>query len=108
MSANRTAWVRLLRCDALRPGSMKGLEVPGRRLVVYNVLGAFHVTDNVCTHAFAILSDGWLEGGVVECPLHGGRFDVATGKVLNEPAVRDLRTYPVRIVEGNVEVLLPT
>jgi nitrite reductase/ring-hydroxylating ferredoxin subunit len=106
MSLSDDNWVRLLACDSLPEGDMIGLDVGELRLVVYNVEGNFHVTDNVCTHAFAILSDGWLEGRVIECPLHGGRFDVATGQVLGEPAECPLKTYPVRVVDDHVEVAI--
>jgi naphthalene 1,2-dioxygenase system ferredoxin subunit len=68
---------------------------------------AFYATDNVCTHAFALLSDGFLDGTVVECPLHGGQFDVTSGAAVLEPAECDLRSYPVRVVDGHIEVLIP-
>ena len=63
-------------------------------------------TDNVCTHAFALLSDGWLDGEYVECPLHGGRFEVATGKAMGDPVVCDLRTFPVRVSGDDIEILI--
>ena len=100
-------WVRVFSVDTVPPGEMVGVEVGEHRLAIYNVDGRFHATQNVCPHQFAILSDGWLDGGIVECPLHGGRFEVATGRVLCEPAEDDLRTYDVRIEDGHVEVLMP-
>jgi nitrite reductase/ring-hydroxylating ferredoxin subunit len=58
--------------------------------------------------AYALLTDGWLDDAVVvECPLHGGQFDVCTGKAICTPAEADLQTYPARIVDGQIEVLLP-
>jgi nitrite reductase/ring-hydroxylating ferredoxin subunit len=99
-------WVALMPADRLGPGEMTGVEVGNNRLAVYNINGAFHVTDNVCTHAFALLTDGWLEDGVIECPLHGGRFVVATGQAITEPAEKALRTYPARVNDGVIEVQL--
>ncbi len=99
-------WIRLLGSGDLPEGEMVGIDVGDSRLAVYNVDGTFHVTDNICTHAFAILSDGWFEDGVVECPLHGGRFDVRSGEAVAEPAECPLRIYAVRIVDGEVQVLL--
>ena len=52
----------------------------GLNLALYHVGDAWFCTDNICTHAFALLTDGWLEGHVIECPLHGGQFDIRTGK----------------------------
>src|SRR5918996_2303638 len=60
--------------------------------------GEICATHNICTHEHACLSDGWLEDGIIECPLHGGRFDVRTGRGLGPPIEEDLRTYAVRIV----------
>jgi nitrite reductase/ring-hydroxylating ferredoxin subunit len=63
-------------------------------------------TDNICTHAFALLSDGWLDGDCIECPLHAGRFDVRTGKALGPPVDEDIKVYPVRIVGDDIQVKL--
>jgi naphthalene 1,2-dioxygenase system ferredoxin subunit len=106
MNETSGTWTVLLAADDLGPGEMIGLEVGSSRLVAYNIDGVFHVTDNVCTHAFALLSDGWLEECVIECPLHGGRFRVDTGEAVAEPAEARLRTYPVRLRDGAVEALL--
>jgi nitrite reductase/ring-hydroxylating ferredoxin subunit len=76
------------------------------QIAIYNVDGTFYATSNVCTHAFALLSDGWLDGDVVECPLHAGRFDVKNGKALGPPVDCDIKTYPVRVVGDEVQVRL--
>lgn len=85
---------------------MIGLEIDDHRIALYNVEGTIHATANVCTHAFALLSDGWLEGDTVECPLHGGRFDVVTGKAMGDPVDCDLRVFPVEIEDGVVRVFI--
>jgi nitrite reductase/ring-hydroxylating ferredoxin subunit len=59
--------------------------------------GGVYAIDNVCTHALAYLSEGWLEGDVIECPLHGGCFNVRTGKGLGDPIEEDLKTYPIQV-----------
>lgn len=69
--------------------------------------GDVYATDNICTHAYSSLSDGYVEGDTVECPLHGACFNYKTGKALTEPATVDLRTYPVRIDGDDVLVALP-
>jgi len=64
-------------------------------IAVYNCDGDFYATDDVCTHRRARLSDGFLEGRTVQCPLHFGKFDVATGEPQNPPCTQPLTTYPV-------------
>jgi len=61
----------------------------------------------VCTHAFALLTEGFLDGEVIECPLHAGRFDVRTGKGLCAPIETDLATYQVRVDGADVLVAVP-
>lgn len=99
-------WTRLVPAEEIAEGEMLGLEVGDHKIAVYNVAGSYHATDNVCTHAFALLTDGWLDDNVIECPLHGGQFDVTTGKALCEPVECDLKVHPLRIVDGEVEVQL--
>lgn len=106
MSAQETGWLRAASRSDLEEGEVIGVEVAGRAIALYNVDGAIFATDNICTHAYARLSDGWLDGELIECPLHAARFDVRTGKVLDPPATEDLRVYPVRVVDGEIEVKL--
>lgn len=97
-------WHRIVACDDLPEGEMAACEIGDTLVALYNVGGSYFATSNVCTHAFAILTDGWLEDDVIECPLHGGQFNVCTGKALADPAETDLKTYQVRVVDGFVEV----
>ena len=106
MSAEGTGWVRAAARDQLAEGEAVGVEVAGRSIALYDVEGSVFATDNICTHAYARLSDGWLDGELIECPLHAARFDVRTGKVLDPPATEGLKTYPVRIVDGEIQVQL--
>ena len=76
-------------------------------LALYKVGGTVYCTANLCTHAEAFLSDGYLEGYEIECPLHGARFDIRNGRVLCQPASADIATYVVRIENGEVYVDLP-
>ena len=104
MSEGGEGWVRVARRDELAQGEVIGVEVGGRSIAIYDCDGQLYATDNICTHAYACLSDGWLDGTVIECPLHAARFDVRTGAVLDPPATEDLKSYPVRVVEGEIEV----
>ena len=100
-------WRPLAALNDVPSGEMSSLDVGDIHIALYNIDGTIFATDNVCTHAYALLTDGWLDNNIIECPLHGGQFDVCTGKAVCSPAESDLRTYPVRVVEGQIEVLLP-
>lgn len=97
-------WTKAATRSQLNPGELVAVHISGRKIAVYNLGGEFYATDNVCTHAFALMSDGFLEGDTIECPLHGGRFNVKTGKGLGPPITCDLKTYPVRVTGDDVEV----
>ena len=99
-----SSWIRVADRSALKPGEVLAVEVGNQRIALYNLDGEFFATDNVCTHAFALMSEGFLEGETIECPLHGGRFDVKTGKGLGPPISCDLKTYPVRLSGQDIEV----
>jgi len=100
-------WHATIAADALAEGEMVGVEIGEVRIAIYNVGGVHHATANVCTHAFALLSDGWLEDDVVECPLHGGRFNVVTGQAGGDPVECDLQVFAVKVVDGTVMVCIP-
>ena len=91
----------------LRPGTMKRIDVRGRRILLANVDGRWCAVDDTCTHEEASLSTGVLQGELVKCPLHGSRFNVCSGKALEEPAEANLRTYPVRLEGGRILIGLP-
>ena len=104
MSAGETGWVRVARRADLASGEVLGVEAAGHSIAIYDCDEGLFATDNICTHAYACLSDGWLDGETIECPLHAARFDIRTGKVLDPPATEDLKTYPVRLVGDDIEV----
>lgn len=83
------------------------VTVAGRKLGLFRVGDQFFAVDNICTHGQAVLSEGVLEDGVIECPLHAGLFDVRTGRALGAPALRDVASYQVRIDGEAIMVLLP-
>ncbi len=106
MSEAKNGWVRVAARGDLASGEVIAVEAGGRSIAIYDCDGELFATDNICTHAYACLSDGWLEDHMIECPLHAARFDVRTGQVLDPPATEDLKTYPVRLVAGEIEVRL--
>jgi 3-phenylpropionate/trans-cinnamate dioxygenase ferredoxin subunit len=86
--------------DELPPGGKKMVEVDGRAIAVFHVDGEYYAIDDVCTHDGGPLAEGMLDGYEIECPRHGARFDVRTGKVLCMPAFEDVTSHTVK-VEGN-------
>jgi 3-phenylpropionate/trans-cinnamate dioxygenase ferredoxin component len=86
---------------------MKRFDVAGRRILLANVAGRLCAVDDTCTHEEASLSAGVLKGELVKCPLHNSRFNVCTGKALEEPAEENLRTYPVREEGGRILIGVP-
>ncbi|KDB51690.1 Rieske (2Fe-2S) domain-containing protein [Sphaerotilus natans subsp. natans DSM 6575] len=95
-------WIVAAARDDVPEGDVIGVRVDGREIALYEVEGEIHASDNLCTHGAARMSDGFLEGREIECPLHQGRFDVCTGRALCAPLTADLRIYPVRIEGGQV------
>ena len=90
-------WTRVAATGQLEDDEALAVVVDGRKIALYRSDGEFFATDNVCTHAYALLSDGFLEDGCIECPLHQGRFDIRTGRALCAPVPVDLTTYPVKV-----------
>lgn len=91
-----TRWIDVCGIDDIDEGGMFEFQHEQLRIVVYRLEDGLFATDNVCTHEFALLSEGWLENGLVECPLHGALFDVKTGQVERGPADCALKTYSVK------------
>lgn len=100
-------FVEVGRAGELPPGKMRRIDVNGRRILLANVDGRLCAADDTCTHEEASLATGFLQGAFVKCPLHGSRFNVCTGEVLEEPAEDNLRTYPVRVEGDRILVGLP-
>jgi 3-phenylpropionate/trans-cinnamate dioxygenase ferredoxin subunit len=76
----------------------------GERIGLFRLDGQVHAIEDVCPHAFALLSEGFVDGRTVECPLHEALFDIPSGKCLREIGQRDLKTYEVKIDGGNILV----
>jgi len=106
MTGDDAGWLRAAGRSDLAESEVLGVEVAGRSIALYATDDGIFATDNICTHAYACLSDGWLDGEVIECPLHAARFDIRTGKVLDPPATDDLKTYQVRVVDDEIQVRL--
>jgi len=88
----------------LLPGEMKVAEIDGREVVLANVGGQIYAFQGVCTHRGGPLGEGLLMGEVVECPWHGGRFNVKTGEAVRPPPVKAIATLQVQVEGDDIKV----
>ncbi len=100
-------WVTAAHEGELAPGQVKVVTSGTRRLALCNVDGRYYAIDDVCTHDGGPLDQGDLDGEEIECPRHGARFDVTTGRPTCMPAVVPVKTYDVRVEGGEVQVNVP-
>jgi nitrite reductase/ring-hydroxylating ferredoxin subunit len=93
--------VRVAARSDIAENTAKAVRVGDKEIALYHLPGGeFRATDNICTHEYAQLTDGWLEDGCIECPLHAARFDIRSGKALCAPADVDLAVFQVK-AEGD-------
>lgn len=97
------------RLGEIEAGRVKHVEIGDEELGVYNLDGEYFAISDVCSHQYALLSEGEVYSGTgtVECPLHGSEFDIRTGRALSLPAVAPVPAYPVRVVGDEIQVELP-
>ncbi|HLH97653.1 MAG TPA: non-heme iron oxygenase ferredoxin subunit [Xanthobacteraceae bacterium] len=88
--------------DEVAPGNALKVEAGDLILAVFNVGGAFYVTDDTCTHGPGSLSEGYIEDDVVECNFHNGQFNIKTGEVVAPPCMIPVKTYPTIVESGRV------
>jgi len=96
--------VPVAKVNEIPVGQLKAVEVQGKRLLICHTAGGFYAVDDTCTHDDGPLADGWLEGDAIECPRHGAKFDVTTGKVLCLPAAVPINSYQVKVEGDEVRV----
>jgi nitrite reductase/ring-hydroxylating ferredoxin subunit len=86
------------------PGEMTIVDINGQEVVIANLGGEFVCFSNTCTHKQGPLGEGMLLGEVVECPFHGGQFNVRTGAVVQGPPTEPIATYPVEVTGDSISV----
>jgi glycine betaine catabolism B len=97
-------YVKVAEGKDIQPSAMKGVEVNGEKICLANVEGKYYAIGNICTHLGGPLAQGKLEGYEVQCPWHGSRFDIRTGKVVRPPALRSEPTYEIRVEDDTILV----
>jgi len=107
LPSEQCEFVEVASQEDLPPGERLFLEIDATNIVIFNIAGQYFAISDVCTHDDGPLGDGELDGFEIVCPRHGARFDVRNGKVTALPAVIDIPAYPVRVVNGSIELGLP-
>ena len=97
-------WTAVGTRDQVEPDNPLAAKVGELAVGIYDVDGELHAVEDTCPHAQAMLTQGFTEGCEVECPLHNAVFDVTSGKHLRGEPCRDIKTFPVRLVDGRIEV----
>ena len=85
----------------------KAVSIGRMDIGIYKLDGEFYAIDDICTHAYACMTDGDIDDGQSECPLHGACFEIKTGKALTAPATIDLRPYEVKVDGDQIMVGIP-
>jgi NAD(P)H-flavin reductase/nitrite reductase/ring-hydroxylating ferredoxin subunit len=100
----RNDWCDVGATDTFIDGESLPVIAGDQKIAVFRLGDEIFALKDLCTHGNAKLSDGYIEDGCVECPLHQGLFDIRTGEVRCAPLTENVRRFPVRIVDGRVEV----
>ena len=97
-------WHRVATLDEIEDDAALPVDVGAVEIALCKVGETVYAINNICTHEYACLSDGFIEGDTIECPLHQAQFHIPTGKVMSPPADKDVKTYPVKLVGDDVYV----
>ena len=94
--------VPLCPAEDVKPDTPVRADVEGASYAVFQIDGQYYVTQDLCTHGPGSMSEGFVEGGEIECPFHQGKFDIRTGTPTAPPCTEALRTWTAHIVDGKV------
>lgn len=97
-------WVDAVGENALGEGEHVVVDVDGIDILVFKIDGQFYAIEDACSHDGAPIADGLIDGDQIICPRHGARFCIKTGAVTAPPAYEDIASFPVRVVDGRVQV----
>ncbi|WP_288414002.1 non-heme iron oxygenase ferredoxin subunit [uncultured Acinetobacter sp.] len=98
------SWISVCGIDDVSEDEPKAVEVNDKKIGVFVIDEQYFAIENVCPHAFALLTEGFIEDQTVECPLHEAIFDIQTGELKSGPGCRDLCTYPVRVDGQQIQI----
>jgi 3-phenylpropionate/trans-cinnamate dioxygenase ferredoxin subunit len=100
-------YIEIAPVSQIAPGERLFIELGGSSIVLFNLAGQLFAIGDVCSHDNGPVGDGDIEENEIICPRHGARFDISTGKATSLPAVLDIPAYPVRIVDGIIQIGVP-
>lgn len=107
IESDKIEYVPVAGVDEIQNGERLIFEIDGEPIAVFNIAGKYFAIMDVCSHDDGPVAEGPIEEYEIECPRHGAHFDVRTGEALTLPAVVDIPAYPVRVVDGQIEIGLP-
>lgn len=97
-------FVPILPCDQLGVGERLFIEIDNQPIVLLNIEGEIFAIADKCSHDDGPLGDGEINDHIIKCPRHGATFDIKTGKVLSLPAIIDIQAFPVKIIDGEINI----
>ena len=97
-------WINVFNENALMNGENSVIDVDGTEVAVFKIDDEFYAIEDVCSHDGTEIASGELDGDEIICPRHGARFCIKTGAVKSAPAYEDIHSYPIRIVDGMVQI----
>ena len=103
-----TEWIDVAAAADVAPNAATAIEAGGHQIVLFRLDDAVFALLDQCSHGYARLSDGYVEDGCVECPLHQGLVDIRTGEPRSAPITESVRRFAARIVGDRVEVGIPS
>jgi 3-phenylpropionate/trans-cinnamate dioxygenase ferredoxin subunit len=101
-----SSFVRVLQLADVPAGTKKAVDVGGKAVLICNTNDKLFAISNICSHAEEKLECGRMSRSWIACPVHGARFELATGRVMNPPATKPIAIYEVRVVEEWIEVFI--
>lgn len=99
-------WHRVAATGEVKENEPKQVKLGENLIGLFRVKGEVYAIDDVCSHEFACLSDGYQDGEMIECPLHQALFHIPTGEARSEPADENVRRYAVKVEGDDILVLL--
>ncbi|RIZ71725.1 MAG: non-heme iron oxygenase ferredoxin subunit [Methylococcales bacterium] len=97
-------WINVFKENALMNGQNSVIDVDGTDVAIFKINNEYFAIEDVCSHDGTEIASGMLDGDEIICPRHGARFCIKTGVVKSAPAYEDIHSYPIRIVEGMVQI----
>ncbi len=99
-----TDWIDVCAADSVAENENVIVEVDGTDVAIFKIEGQFYAIEDVCSHDGAEIASGELQGDEIICPRHGARFCVKTGEVKCAPAYENIETFPLQIVDGQLQI----